>query len=112
MYSESLDEWLRHRPSSITNDSALTRRVIHDHNQFLWIELETGRQFAKLAKNTRHHHIAERRRKAARKAYDTIQRFLSHSVSFPESELTLFRSDLREFRQELVQLGETFDRPK
>ena len=112
VHSEILDDWLRHRPSNIKDDSALTRRTIRDHSQFLWIELETGRQFARLAKNTKHDHIATRRRNAARVAYDTIQRFLFRPPCLPESELQLFRSELRGFRQELEQLGETFDPPK
>ncbi len=108
--SHNLDEWLKHRSESVTNETVQRRTSAADVNSnFLWVELETGRQFARLAKTSKNASTIARRRQAARLAYDTLQRYLSRKVYLSQFELKDFHDKLQEFRQELEQLGEVFD---
>ena len=113
--SEALDDWMIHRSSSVTametweRSSAATERTVREGNSFLWLELETGQNFAELAKTSKHPATIGRRRRAARKAYDTIHHYLSRKTYLPKSQLKTFHEELRAFRRELEQLGEAFD---
>ena len=112
--SENLQVWMNARSSLVTagslqqRSSATMERTKQEGSTFMWLELETGRQFAKLAQASKHGSTADRRRQAARKAYDTLQHFLSRKT-LPKSELKEFHEELREFRRELEQLGEIFN---
>ncbi len=109
--SEKLDEWRRRR-SALTGlterTSAIIKRTAEEGRNFLRAELVTGREFAKLAAKSSTTQGATRRTKAARKAYDTISRLLSHSVVLPESEQKRFRKDLQDFKRDLEKLGQKF----
>ena len=113
--SAALDEWMKRRSSlliaerTFEQSSAAMARAMRGGGNFLWLELETGRRFAQLARTSTHVSATARRRQAARRAYDTLQRFLSGKVTLPKSELKTFREELSEFRKELEQLGEVFD---
>ncbi len=109
--SERLDEWQRRR-SSLTGlterTSAIIKRTAEEGRNFLRAELVTGREFAKLAAKSSTAQATTRRIKAARKAYDTISRLLSHSVALPEGEREQFRKNLQDFKRDLEKLGEKF----
>ena len=114
-HSENLKEWMNIRSSEVTagniqqHTSAAIERTRREGSTFMWLELETGRTFARLARTSKHSSVKVRRLQAARKAYDTLQRHLSRNAPLPKSELNDFREELREFRRELEQLGEVFD---
>jgi hypothetical protein len=114
--SEALDEWMRRRSSLLTGEaagrraSALTEQSKLMRSSSMWLELDTGRQFARLAKTSKVSSTVARRRQAARKAYDTLRHYLSQHAVLSKSELKDFHEGLREFRRELEQLGEVFDR--
>ena len=114
--SENLKEWMNLRSSEVTagniqqHTSATIERTMREGSTFMRVELETGRTLARLARTSKHSSAKVRRLKAARKAYDTLQRYLSRNTSrLPKSELKDFHEELREFRRELEQLGEVFD---
>ena len=112
--SENLQEWMDARSSVVTagslqqRSSALREQTKLMGSSFLWLELDTGRHFARLAKTSKLSSTVARRRQAARKAYDRLQHFLSRKT-LPKSELKEFHEELREFRRELEQLGEVFN---
>jgi len=114
-YSENLNEWMRYRSASVTAEgtlkrsSAVVETVLQAADDFLRLELETGRNFAKLASISKHDSDVARRRQAARRAYDTLLHYLAGKSSFSKSELRTFQEELREFKRELEQLGEVFD---
>ncbi len=113
--SENLKEWMNHRSSKVASEnvqqhtSAAIGRSTRERSTFMWLELQTGRQFAKLALTSTNASTTNRRRQAARKAYDTLQRHLSRNAPLPKSELKEFHEQLRQFRRELEQLGEVFN---
>ena len=113
--SQSLDDWLKHRSSLVTEEAAVRRTSVVTEqtkrvgNSFLWLELETGRNFASLAKTAKHTSMIARRRQAARKAYDTLRHYVSGHTLLHKSELKEFQEELLKFRRELEQLGEVFD---
>lgn len=112
-HSKNLDDWMHRRSALLTQDAtqkrtSKVREETQQHGRnFLWSELGTGRQFAKLARTSKGAPAIARRRQAARKAYDTLLHYLSRT-SFPKSELKSFREELQEFKRELEQLGEVF----
>lgn len=113
--SENLKKWMDHRSSGVAADnaqqrsSAIVERTTQEGSTVMWLELETGRSFARLARTSKHSSATVRRLQAARKAYDALQRHLSRNTPLPKSELNNFREELREFRRELEQLGEVSD---
>lgn len=129
--SEELDAWIRRRSSEVSSDryttaqetlagkstelntdryisalEALARKSTESGLRFLLIELSAGRQFAKLAQETTNALVTARRKKGARRAYDTIQRHLAFTKALPKAELSKFNAELREFESELQKLGE------
>jgi hypothetical protein len=84
----------------------LTRKTAETGLRFLFIELAAGRQLAKLSLETSNALVTARRKKGARRAYDTIQRHLAIAKGLPKAELKKFNAELRELASELKKLGE------
>ncbi len=106
--SDRLDEWMRHRSLIVKtgeHGSRLKERTIEQAENFLWTELETARNFVRLARSALTPDAALRRTKAARKAYDSIQ---AHLGNMRASELKQFNTEVSELRRELAKLGEVF----
>ena len=113
--SQALDKWIKRRSSLLGEEAAMRRTSAATEqtkrlgNDFLWLELETGKNFASLAKTAKHTPTITRRRQAARKAYDTLRHYVSRHTLLPKSDLKEFQEELLKFRRELEQLGEVFD---
>ena len=98
------------RASKIRMASLPTKEQFEENRvDFLLVELETGMTFAGLAQNTSKAETRTRNIGNARKAYDTLQHFLSeHDVDNPaiRDEIVLGMADLR---LKLVELGDKFE---
>ena len=73
--------------------------------EFLRAELLTGLTLSKIAREARHDDKRERNRLNARKAYDSILRFMP-KVDIVSEDLMDIRSKLEQLRSELQLLGE------
>jgi len=110
--SEASDKWIEHRASDLDSHrytstfETLARTSTERGLHFLDTELSTGRRFAKLARGSKNDRVAARRRKAARMAYDSIQRHLAFAEALPKAQLNKFNAELTEFKSELQKLGE------
>ncbi len=109
--SEKLDAWLEHRSfvteQKMSSPRAIRKRATNAGIEFVRTELATGREFAKIASRSANVATAARRRKAARRAYDTLYHILSETL-LPEAEKKRFNRDLEAFKRELQKLGEQF----
>ena len=72
---------------------------------FLRAEAQTGLTFAKIALSSRHQDKIARNRANARKAYDTLVRFLPQGNATPEGRKEV-KAKIAELKSLLQQLGE------
>jgi hypothetical protein len=73
--------------------------------EFLRAEALTGLTFSRIALDARHREKIERNRVNARKAYDTLLRFMPRDDSTP-GPWEEIRAKIAELKSELQQLGE------
>src|SRR5260370_12363402 len=109
--SEASDKWIEHRASDLDSHRStstfetLARTSTERGLHFLDTELSTGRRFAKLARGSKNDRVAARRRKAARMAYDSIQRHLAFAEELPKVQLNKFTPTLTHFKPQLHHLA-------
>lgn len=75
--------------------------------QFLKVDLDTAKTFLQIARQTDNPARKERNRRAARKAYDTMVRFMER-VKLKDEDLRILVPGLEQLRSELEGIGETF----
>jgi len=112
--SQRLDEWMKHRQTKLSSAeqintaTTLTTESMKQGCSFLFTEIATGRSFVRIAHEATNEKAAARRRRAARAAYDSIERHLKFTKAMPKAELNRFNAELEEFKSELAKLGEIF----
>lgn len=95
-----------HKPT-VDELLATRQRMNRASTDFLKIDLETAFTFVKIAKQAGDRVRRERNRAAARKAYETVLRFLN-KVETGDEDLRLITGALGQLRSELEILGESF----
>ncbi len=88
--------------------TTMGKEAVRLQSNFLSTELATGREFARLARAATNAGVAQRRQKAARRAYDTLVLHLSRGTLLPGEEEKRFKAEVEELGQELKRLGEVF----
>jgi hypothetical protein len=83
------------------------KQVTRASTDFLKIDLETALTFCDIARKTDNQERQQRNRRAARKAYDTVLRFMRKTpVSAADSRK--LESTIQRLKSELESLGEVF----
>ncbi len=85
------------------------RRAAFEANtiSFLNTEVDLAKTFIKMAKEARNRERRKKLRKDARKAYDTVLRFLG-KITPSENERAEINAQLAHLKSKLQSLGETF----
>lgn len=93
------------RRSTLDDLLASKSRVNKANTEFLRLDLQTALTFTGLALNTDDPAKKDRNQRAARRAYDTILRFMQR-VTLTEDEARFFEENLPRLKGELITLGE------
>jgi len=84
---------------------SIMKNVENREIQFIRAEVLTGLTFAKIALGSRHQEKTDRNRANARKAYDTLLRFMPRDNATPGAWEEI-RAQVEELKSHLQQLGE------
>ena len=102
------------RPVSLAADKPgfgelmeIEKRFNQVSTDFLKVDLETALTFTGIALQTENDVKKKRNQQSARKAYDTILKFLNH-VDLEERDAQGLHTNLERLRSELRMLGEVF----
>src|SRR5262249_7600174 len=115
--SEELDAWLLRRTTDRGSKSPApwanirTSKELRGHLrgvdvEFLHTEIQLGLTMAKIARELRHDEKEERNRANARKAYDTVLRFIPKLKGLTAEEAAKFKVGLAQLKSALQKLGE------
>ncbi len=98
-----------HAAEKPTVDEILSSRarVNQASTEFLKIDVETALTFVKIAQRTRDEVRKQRNRRAARKAYETVIKFMER-VELRTEDMRILARGLKQLRSELQSLGEEF----
>jgi len=95
-------------PEPTTNEFLFSRERLNRASvEFLKVDLETTLIFLHIARQTDHVSRQQRNLRAARKAYDTILRFMER-VELSDEDIRALIIGLERLRSEMKELGEAF----
>ena len=105
--TDHLDRWIRTRGANIAANElpALRQRTIEEGQRLFRTELNIAAQMAQLSVSSLNPDMAERRRRAARRACESVEKHLLANRTFTREDLNLFQTKLQNLKAHLQRMG-------